>query len=167
MLRYRSIIHPDLEIRTNQTRPSMIYQQRIREFIESSQTEIERLKNQIQEISEIIDRLQRMEETESTQHSDPTQDLSPPPSPTLLPHLPIDERAEKNKKSVGDIAESLLKEQKVAMSLEELYQNMKDRKDIHSSSDLKNAIRVGLIRRRPRVISERRGWFRYVGGSGH
>ena len=62
---------------------------------------------------------------------------------------------------VGEVALELLKERPEGMSLDELYRIMVGRKDIPSSRDLKNAIRVALIRRKPQVVSPRRGWFRW------
>ncbi|MGC8529675.1 MAG: hypothetical protein ACP5OP_05680 [Leptospirillia bacterium] len=63
---------------------------------------------------------------------------------------------------VGEVAEELLKERRDGMSLDELYRVMAGRTDIPASRDLKNAIRVSLIRRKPQVVSPRRGWFRWV-----
>ena len=62
---------------------------------------------------------------------------------------------------VGEVALELLMERPEGMSLDELYRIMVGRKDIPSSRDLKNAIRVALIRRKPQVVSPRRGWFRW------
>ena len=62
---------------------------------------------------------------------------------------------------VGEVAEEILKERPEGMSLDELYRIMAARRDIPSSRDLKNAIRVSLIRRKPQVVSPRRGWFRW------
>lgn len=62
---------------------------------------------------------------------------------------------------VGEVALELLMERPEGMSLDELYRIMVGRKDIPSSRDLKNAIRVSLIRRKPQVVSPRRGWFRW------
>ncbi len=64
---------------------------------------------------------------------------------------------------VGEVAEELLRARPEGMSLDELYRIMVGRGDIPSSRDLKNAIRVSLIRRRPQVVSPRRGWFRWEG----
>ena len=62
---------------------------------------------------------------------------------------------------VGEVAEELLRARPEGMSLDELYRIMVGRGDIPSSRDLKNAIRVSLIRRRPQIVSPRRGWFRW------
>ncbi len=62
---------------------------------------------------------------------------------------------------VGEVAEEILKERPEGVSLDELYRIMVARRDIPSSRDLKNAIRVSLIRRKPQVVSPRRGWFRW------
>ena len=64
---------------------------------------------------------------------------------------------------VGEVAEEMLQRHPGGMSLDELYQAMKDFSEIAPSRDLKNAIRVALIRRRPQVVSPRRGWFRWEG----
>lgn len=62
---------------------------------------------------------------------------------------------------VGEVAEKILQGHPGGMSLDELYLAMKDLTEIAPSRDLKNAIRVSLIRRRPQVVSPRRGWFRW------
>ncbi|MHB8369531.1 MAG: hypothetical protein ACYDBP_07555 [Leptospirales bacterium] len=62
---------------------------------------------------------------------------------------------------VGEVAEEILQGHSEGMSLDELYLAMKDLAEIAPSRDLKNAIRVALIRRRPQVVSPRRGWFRW------
>lgn len=74
---------------------------------------------------------------------------------------PDDQIAGSVLRPVGEVAEEILKERPEGMSLDELYRIMVGRADIPSSRDLKNAIRVSLIRRRPQVVSPRRGWFRW------
>ena len=74
---------------------------------------------------------------------------------------PDDQIAGNVLRPVGEVAEELLRDRPEGMSLDELYRIMVGRKDIPSSRDLKNAIRVALIRRKPQVVSPRRGWFRW------
>lgn len=65
----------------------------------------------------------------------------------------------KKLRPVGEVAEEMLRERQEGMSLDELYRVMVERTDIPFSRDLKNAIRVALIRRKPQIVSPRRGWF--------
>ena len=97
-----------------------------------------------------------------------------PPEPSIMKKEEAMQRTEKVDESrkgriagsilrpVGEVAEEILKERTEGMSLDELYRIMLGRTDIPSSRDLKNAIRVSLIRRKPQVVSPRRGWFCWV-----
>ncbi|MCL5284529.1 MAG: hypothetical protein M1313_02050 [Nitrospirae bacterium] len=146
----------------------MDYRLRAQEFLGRSRMELERLASEMRTIGEIVRRLEALLEDENVQEvpRNPTPAAPPPapPSPTgpSGPGIPPD-----NKKDglipVGEVALALLRERGEAMSLDELFRAMEGRPDVAPSRDLKNAIRVALIRRRPLIVSERRGWFRYAG----
>ena len=134
----------------------MDYRKMTLAFLERSKEEQRRLESEIRTIGDII---RRLEELVCGEPSSP--DL--PPVVPLTPSAPAPSLPVEGHVPVGEAAETLLRERGVAMSLEELYRALADRPDIAPSRDLKNAIRVALIRRRPRIVSERRGWFRYEG----
>ena len=163
----------------------MEYMREARLFLVRSKEEVRRLENQIGRLDEIIARLEVVlgaemdcepilervrEESPRTAPKSGPEPVSPasffpppppvPPSPVSPPEVLL--RKTQDLRPVGEIAEEILKERETSVSLEDLYQAMKDRPDLSPSLDLKNAIRVSLIRRKPRIVSERRGWFRYV-----
>jgi hypothetical protein len=143
----------------------MEYQSEAALFLRKSKEELRRLEEQLRRLSEIIARLEVFllgrEENGGTEEGAtervPTLTLLDS-STDLLP----DSTPPTGFRAVGEIAEEILKMHGAAMSLDDLYRRMKDRPDLPPSQDLKNAIRASLIRRRPRILSERRGWFRYM-----
>ncbi len=143
----------------------MGYRETAQEFLDRSREELRRLENEMALVNTVVHTLEKALEAEKA--PEPAS-IPPRPSPSRLfpqfsPSMPPEESPPSgDRKPVGEIAEALLRERRAPMSLEELYQLMKGRRDILASSDLKNAIRVALIRRRPRIVSEKRGWFRYV-----
>ena len=145
----------------------MDFRMSAREFLGRSREELRRLEREMRAINEIIGGLEALLQDKTDREfsgeggsaaplSDP---LSSSPSPGTLPT----KSAREGLIPVGEMAEALLREKGEAMSLEALYLAIKERPDVVSSRDLKNAIRVALIRRRPRIVSERRGWFRFAG----
>jgi len=146
-------------------------------FLERSREEIRRLEGEIRRLSEIIVRLETL--TDSGERRTPEKEppnqkerAIPAPSPPVPSPLPVAPPPEKGGdastgpfRPVGEVAEEILRKQDGPVSLEELYRQMKDRPDMAPSRDLKNAIRVSLIRRKPRILPDRRGWFRYDRGS--
>ena len=133
----------------------MDYRKMALAFLERSKEEQRRLESEIRTIGDIIRRLESLVAGEPSPDAPPVV-FSTPPDP--IPPLPMEGHI-----PVGEAAEILLRERVVAMSLEELFRTLGGRADIAPSRDLKNAIRVALIRRRPRIVSERRGWFRFAG----
>ena len=149
----------------------MEYQREARLFLERSKDEVRRLEAQIRQLADIIVRIEALVHTppdsripkEEGAASSPeivsSSILPPSPSP---PDEPRAMEPSPRIRPVGEVAEEILKVRGEAVSLDDLYRTMKNRPDLSPSSDLKNAIRVSLIRRRPRILSERRGWFQYM-----
>ena len=143
----------------------MDYRVRAREFLERSREERRRLEAEIRTIGEIIGKLEFLVEGESPfseETSIPQKVVSHPPSfPSPNPEVPS--ASDGGTIPVGEAAEAVLRQKGSPVSLDDLYRALSARPEIAPSKDLKNAIRVALIRRRPRVVSDRRGWFRYAG----
>ena len=145
----------------------MDFRMTAREFLGRSREEIRRLESEMQAIREIIGSLEALLQDKTGQESSGEEGsaapFSAPPSPSPSSGMLPGKSAREGLIPVGELAEALLREKGEAMSLEALYLAIKGRPDVVFSRDLKNAIRVALIRRRPRVVSERRGWFRFAG----
>ena len=145
----------------------MDFRMSARQFLGRSREELWRLESEMRAVREIILRLEALLEDRKDQESSgeagaaahPEAPPSPSPSSGTIPG----KTGKEGLIPVGELAEALLREKGGAMSLEALYLAIKGRPDVVFSRDLKNAIRVALIRRRPRVVSERRGWFRFAG----
>ncbi len=143
----------------------MGYRERAQEFLDRSREERRRLEEEIRTIGEIIERLESLLAGASRPEDD---GATSPDSLSISPTLPFPERelpaAEGNGRiPVGEAAEAYLRNKGEPASLDEIFRALSGRPEVAPSTDLKNAIRVALIRRRPRVVSERRGWFRYAG----
>lgn len=145
----------------------MDFRMSAREFLGRSREELRRLEREMQAIREIIvgleALLQEKTDRESSGEEGAAAPSSAPPSPSPSSGSLPEKSPREGLTPVGELAEALLREKGEAMSLEALYLAIKGRPDVVSSRDLKNAIRVALIRRRPRIVSERRGWFRFAG----
>jgi hypothetical protein len=152
---------------------AMEYQREARLFLERSKEEVRRLEAQIRQLADIIVRIEALVRTPPEsgvlKEEEPALVSSPDvvSSSTLPPSFsPADKPPAMDPspmvRPVGEVAEEILKIRGEPVSLDDLYRTMKDRPDLSPSSDLKNAIRVSLVRRRPRILSERRGWFQYV-----
>lgn len=147
----------------------MDYRVRAREFLERSREERRRLEAEIRTIGEIIGKLEALVESDrpSSEENGTPRDIeshpSSSPSPRQAPRQEVLAPPDEGTIPVGEAAESVLREKGGPVSLDELYRALSARPEIAPSKDLKNAIRVALIRRRPRVVSDRRGWFRYAG----
>ncbi len=145
----------------------MDFRMSAREFLGRSREELRRLESEMQAIREIIGGLEALLQNKTDQESSGEEGsaapFSAPPSPSPSSGMLPGKSAREGLIPVGELAEALLREKGEAMSLEALYLAIKGRPDVVFSRDLKNAIRVALIRRRPRVVSERRGWFRFAG----
>ncbi len=145
----------------------MDFRMSARQFLGLSREELWRLESEMRAVREIILRLEALLEDRKDQESSgeagtagpPEAPPSPSPSSGTLPG----KTGKEGLIPVGELAEALLREQGEAMSLEALFLAIKGRPEVLPSRDLKNAIRVALIRRRPRIVSERRGWFRFAG----
>ena len=145
----------------------MDFRMSAREFLGRSREELRRLELEMQAIREIIVGLEALLQNKTDQESSGEEGsaapFSAPPSPSPSSGMLPGKSSREGLVPVGELAEALLREKGEAMSLEALYLAIKGRPDVVFSRDLKNAIRVALIRRRPRVVSERRGWFRFAG----
>ena len=143
----------------------MDYRVRAREFLERSREERRRLEAEIRTIGEIIGKLESLVEGESPFSEEtliPQKVVSHPPS-FPSPNSEVPSASDGGTIPVGEAAEAVLRQKGGPVSLDDLYRALSARPEIAPSKDLKNAIRVALIRRRPRVVSDRRGWFRYAG----
>ena len=145
----------------------MDFRMSARQFLGRSREELWRLESEMRAVREIILRLEALLEDRKDQESSgeagaaahPEAPPSPSPSSGTIPG----KTGKEGLIPVGELAEALLREQGEPMSLEALFLAIKGRPEVLPSRDLKNAIRVALIRRRPRIVSERRGWFRFAG----
>ena len=152
---------------------AMEYQREARLFLERSKDEVRRLEAQIRQLADIIVRIEALVRTPPDSGVPKEEGAALVSSPEIVsssilppsPSPPDEPRAMEPSpriRPVGEVAEEILKVRGEAVSLDDLYRTMKNRPDLSPSSDLKNAIRVSLIRRRPRILSERRGWFQYM-----
>ena len=143
----------------------MDYRVRAREFLERSREERRRLEAEIRTIGEIIGKLEALVESDrpASEENGTPRDIESHPSSSPSPRQEVLAPPDEGTIPVGEAAESVLREKGGPVSLDELYRALSARPEIAPSKDLKNAIRVALIRRRPRVVSDRRGWFRYAG----
>lgn len=148
----------------------MDYREESLKFLQRSRAELLRLEEEAEKVAEIVAGLEALL-SGSPSPAPMNEEKSPappriPPVPTPAapaPPPPVFPGAGRTLRPVGEVALALLSEgPEEGMSLEVLYQLMKERADLAPSSDLRNAIRVSLIRRRPTVVSPRRGWFRLV-----
>ena len=86
-------------------------------------------------------------------------DLPPPPSPSPSFLTPISREASADG-SIGDLAIRVLRSEDRSFDLNEIAERIRSEAKVPDSRDLKNAVRVALVRRKGHVLHEGRGLYR-------
>ena len=142
----------------------MAFSERSLTFLSGLREEISRLERDLHKLKKVREAL---EDYLSEEGSD-TQTEPPFPSPEILPDgnrsLPPSREPENRPVSsgqtIGEMAIAILESEDRPFSLDELAGKIRSGLGEDVSADLKNAVRVALLRRSHRVERERRGLYR-------
>ncbi len=147
------------------TEGRMAFSERTIDFLSGLRDEIVRLERDLVKLKKVREALEDFLSDDPPQDSpaSPSSSFSPPDSPLFSSSLPATESIPlPSGRPIGEMALSLLESEDRPFGLDELAEKIRADlgEGVSVSADLKNAIRVALLRRPHRVEREKRGLYR-------
>jgi hypothetical protein len=142
----------------------MAFSERSLTFLSGLREEIVRLERDLQKLKKVREALEDYLSDErldrATDPPFPSPEIPPDRTLSVQPARPPGNRPGSSGQAIGDMAIAILESEDRPFSLDELADKIRADLGEDVSADLKNAVRVALLRRSHRVARETRGRYR-------